>query len=237
MKPQPELLTATLLAPEQQTEPEARVRDVLFYSGTPILRYDMWNDEEYLLSFSTDPKDVRLNRLNAGAPVFKDHVPSVDSTIGKTSNARITNGKAYATLEFSAREDLDGFWQDVQAGIIRAVSMGVAMDSLEDITPKKKGAMKHLMARGWEPFEISVVPLGADPKAKFLAAQFMSEQHFARQAQQSPIPFPLVGAELLTQQPAQSQQEPSVHRSDARVKLALALNLNQRERNWKGAKA
>ena len=231
MKPQPELLTATLLAPETQTEPEARVRDVLFYSGAPIERYNWFKDEEYLLSFSTDPKDIRFDRLNGGAPVFKDHMPMVDSTIGRTSNARLVNGKAYATLTFSDREDLDGFWQDVQAGILNAVSMGVSIDELEDITPRSKGATKHYMARGWEPFEISVVPLGADPKARFLAAQFMSEQHFARKAKQQPIPYPLVQPAVLAAQqtPQKSAQ------NDARVKLALAINLHQRERSKKGA--
>lgn len=234
MKPEPLLLSATLLAPEEPAEPEARVRDVMFYSGSPIERYDFWTDEEYLLSFSMDPQDVRLDNLNGGAPVFKDHMPMVDSTIGKTSNARLTSKGAYATLTFSAREDLDGFWQDVQAGIINAVSMGVVIDTLEDITPKRRDAMKHYLARGWEPFEISVVPLGADPKARFLAAQYMSEQHFARKRERQTITTLKQFAEGRRAEFRQAlqitQQEPSV-RDEARVKLALAINRNQRERN------
>lgn len=235
--PQPELLTATLLAPESQTEPEARVRDVLFYSGEPVLRYNGWTDEEFLLSF--DMNSAKLDRLSAGAPVFKDHYPSVDSTIGKTSNARLKGGKAYATITFSTREDLDGFWHDVQAGIHEAVSMGVNIGELEDITPKKRDSMKHMLAHDWEPFEISVVPIGADPKARMLAAQFMSEQYFARKRERGVIKEVRQIAEERQSEFRQAlqitQQKPPAQ--NAQVQLALAINnLHQRrERIRKGA--
>lgn len=173
---QRELLQAELMAPA--TASEGRVREVRFYSGAIVPRYDWFKDEEYELQFSLDPKDVKLDRLNAGAPVFKDHAAYLDNTVGITSNARIEGKAAFATLKFSEREELDGMWQDIQAGIINSVSMGVAIETLEDVTPKKKGALRRVLARGWQPFEISLVPIGADPKARFLAAQFMSDRHF-----------------------------------------------------------
>ena len=88
--------------------------------------------------------------------------------IGVIQAASKTNRGYVATLRFSNREDVAGIRQDIADGILRNVSMGVSIQALE-LVSKPEEKRKHYMATAWKPFEISVVPIGADPGAKFLS--------------------------------------------------------------------
>lgn len=159
-------------------EPKARTADMLWYSGAAVSRYDWMRDEEYVLQFSMDPKHVRLDRLNNGAPLLNSHSDfRLSDVIGTIENARIENGKGYATARFSERDDVTPIWNDVQAGILQNVSMGVQIYNREDVTPKGQ-KMRHYLAVDWEPLEISAVPIGADPNAGFLSAGFCTRAEY-----------------------------------------------------------
>src|SRR5690606_32997792 len=58
-------------------------------------------------------------------------------------------------------------WRDIQAGHIRAVSIGYQVHRF-DIS-KPDGGRELWRAVDWTPFEISAVPVGADPAAGFRA--------------------------------------------------------------------
>lgn len=165
-----ELLLAEF-APQAKPEQGGRRKDLVFYSGAEIDRYDFWTGEEYTLQFSLKKGDFRFERL-ANAPLLKDHWPSVDSQVGHIEDARIEDGVAMATAVFADTEDVTPLWEKVAGGHIRNVSMGVAIDELKLLNEnRKKGEKKRFLAIGWEPREISVVPLGADPKASFVFSQ------------------------------------------------------------------
>ena len=163
------MLRAEILAPAEKTVD--RTRDVVFYSGAKIQRMDFWSGARWWLKFSMEPDDMDLDRLNAGAPVLNSHSAfSLDDQIGVVERGWVEDGKAKATLRFSERDEVEPIWQDIQAGIIRNVSMGVKIDQLKEVTPK--GAKeKEFLALGWTPGEISVVSMNADPGAQFLSAQ------------------------------------------------------------------
>lgn len=72
----------------------------------------------------------------------------------------------------SERADVEPIWRDIQAGHIRAVSIGYQVDRF-DIS-KPDGGRELWSAVDWTPFEISAVPVGADPAAGFRAK---GEQH------------------------------------------------------------
>jgi hypothetical protein len=136
----------------------ARVRRTPFF-GDPF-------DEELAM----DPRAVRLDRLNAGAPLLKVHDASVlDSVIGSVvpGSARIENGRGVARVRFSDRTEVEPLWKDVEAGHIRAVSIGYQVHRFE--VTKQAGAPELWRAVDWTPFEISAVPIGADPAAGFRA--------------------------------------------------------------------
>lgn len=162
-----QLLVAQFAA-EKPVEQSGRRKDFVFYSGAEIRRYDFWNDKEFTIQFSMKPSDVRLNVLD-GAPLLKDHRMAVDSVVGHVENPRIENGKAIGTAVFADADHVTPVWEMVDGGHIKDVSMGVAIDNLELISKPKE--MDRYMAFGWEPYEISVVPDGADPAANFLMSR------------------------------------------------------------------
>ena len=152
---------------------ETRTVDVLFYSGAAVERFDWWTGEEYLLQF--DMAGARLDRLNAGAPFLKDHWPSVDNTLGRSTKAWVENGSAFASFKLSNTPDVDLVWQKIQNGTLSDVSMGVQIHDIETMEAKKKGEKKLRIARDWEPHEVSVVSIGADQNAGFLSAGSRAE--------------------------------------------------------------
>ena len=165
-----EILYAQLAAAPKVEETAPRTRDLVFYSGASVERFDYMRWEIYTLRFSLDPKDVKLDRLNGKAPLLNSHQSyDLSSQIGVVERAWLDGSAAKATVRFSTDPAVDRIWNDVQDGIICNISMGVNCGDLEDVT--LKGAkQKTYLARGWEPQEISVVPVGADPGAAFLSA-------------------------------------------------------------------
>jgi hypothetical protein len=156
--------------------PGKRKRDVLFYSGAKVERVDMWSGDVYDLSFAMDGGD--LTQL-AGRPVLNGHQQEeVEYVLGVVENPRRTRRGYEATLRFSDREDVAPVWQDIEGGILTSVSMGVQiveMTQAPDSTVKRP----HLLASKWKPFEISIVPIGADPGAKFLSASLSAAKRIS----------------------------------------------------------
>jgi hypothetical protein len=156
--------------------PGKRKRDVLFYSGAKVERVDMWSGDMYDLSFAMDGGDV--TQL-AGKPVLNGHQQEeVEYVLGVVENPRRTRRGYEATLRFSDRQDVAPVWQDIEDGILTSVSMGVQiveMTQAPDSTVKRP----HLLASKWKPFEISIVPIGADPGAKFLSASLSAAKRIS----------------------------------------------------------
>ena len=140
--------------------------DVTFTSDAPVRRYDFRNDEEYdeVLSFEGD--HVKLNRLNAGAPVLNNHSrQGLSSQIGVVERAWVEDGRGGATIRLSRRPEVAGIVQDVKDGIIKNISIGYEVRSVIR-EEKEKGQRPVYRAIDWEPFEISLVPVPADPTAQ-----------------------------------------------------------------------
>jgi ribosomal protein S8E len=151
------------LAPADRDD---RTATLTWYTGAAVRRYDARGPFE--MRFSMAPGAVRMGRLASGsAPLLNSHRDfAVDDVIGVITRAWIENGQGKAAVRFSKRADVDPIWQDVQDGILRNASMGVAIHAVEDVTPQG-AAMRQVLVTDWEPEEISLVPVGADPGAGF----------------------------------------------------------------------
>jgi len=152
---------------EEKRQTKPRRREVLFYSGATVDRFDFWSGESWRLRFDMDSAD--LLTLQAGsAPVLDGHkLDESEYVLGIVENARRAEDGFRATLRFSNRADVNGIWQDIEDGILRSVSMGVQIGEL--VIESRPGAeIKEYLARKWKPYEISIVPIGADPGAKIL---------------------------------------------------------------------
>ena len=100
---------------------------------------------------------------SAGAPFLKVHeIDTLDAVIGSIvpGSARIENGRGIAQMRISERADVEPIWRDIQAGHIRAVSIGYQVHRFE--ISKPEAARELWRAVDWTPFEVSAVPVGAD---------------------------------------------------------------------------
>lgn len=162
----PAMRRAAELAPNS-ADRETRTIDVVWSTGARVRRQPYLGDP-YDEDLSLDPKHVRLERLNNGAPFLKVHeTGELNAVIGSVvpDSARIENGLGIATIRLSEREDVEPIWRDIVAGHIRAVSIGYQVHRYE--VNKPEGTREVWRAVDWTPFEISAVPVGADPAAGF----------------------------------------------------------------------
>ena len=162
----PALRRMAELAPGS-VDSDARTVEVVWSTGARVRRVPFFGDA-YDEELSLDPAHVRLERLNAGAPFLRVHeLTELDAVIGSVApdSARIENGRGIATVRLSEREDVEAIWRDIQAGHIRAVSIGYQVHRYE--VSKPEGGRELWRAVDWTPFEISAVPVGADPAAGF----------------------------------------------------------------------
>jgi hypothetical protein len=172
MRPQrdlslPMLRAQVSIAPETLNE-ETRTVEVRFYSGASVQRFPFF-DDPYELAFDIDPKAVRLDRFNAGAPLVDNHRafgPVGDVVLGVVEKAWMAEDGGHATVKIAAdRPDIVTRLKD---GILRNFSMGAVIHQLKDIT-EKGDPQRRLLAIDWEPHELSIVPVPADPGAQALA--------------------------------------------------------------------
>jgi hypothetical protein len=147
----------------QQADREKRTIPLTWYSGETVLRHG-W-DGNYNLTFSMDPAHVQLGRLNTSGQLLDSHSDyRLRDILGVVERAWIEGGKGKAIVRFSERDEVTPIWNDVQAGIIRNASMGVAIYKLKDVTAKDE-ATKSYLAISWEPSEVSLVAVPADSGA------------------------------------------------------------------------
>jgi len=154
----------------ETADAEARRIEVVWSTGAMVRRRDWLTGKRYDESLSLESSHVDLSRLNGGAPLLNSHGAfDLDKVIGVVENAWIdeTSGEGRAQVRFSERDGVTAIWNDVEAGILRNISVGYQVRSYE-IT-EEDGKPPLWRAVDWQPMELSAVPVGADPHAGFRA--------------------------------------------------------------------
>ena len=154
-------------------DPEKRTVELVFSTGADVARYDWETGSRFLERLSLDPKHIRLDRLNHGAPLLNAHSAyALADQIGivEEGTAVLGKGEARATVRFSKRSDVEPIFRDVQDGIIRNVSVGYRVHRFEQQN-KEQNELPVRLATDWEPYEISMVPMGADAGARVRASK------------------------------------------------------------------
>lgn len=147
---------------------EKRTVELIFSTGAAVTRSDFWTGKRWVEKLSMKPEHVRLGRLNDGASVLDAHSAySITNILGvvEPGTARIQGGKGLLTARFSERESLRETWQDIKSGIVRHVSVGYQIHKMEE----DAGSDNKLPVRtavDWEPYEVSMVPMPADPGSR-----------------------------------------------------------------------
>lgn len=139
---------------------EDRTIEVVFSTGAKGKR-GFW--VEYFEELSIKKSDIRLERLNQGAPVLNNHSRSrgLEGIIGVVEKAWVRNKEGIAKIRFSERDEVQGIIRDIQSGVIRNVSVGYVVHKYEDVS-KKNDEIPTYRAVDWEPMEISFVDIPFD---------------------------------------------------------------------------
>lgn len=147
---------------------ERRVVQLTFATSAAVTRRDYRLGTLYQEVLSMDPAHVRLDRLNAGAPLLDSHsAGSVGNVLGavQPGTARIAHHVGEAEVRFSKRAAVEAVWQDVVDKILRAISVGYNVYRYTE-APGRDGGLPTRTAVDWEPFELSLVPMPADIGAR-----------------------------------------------------------------------
>lgn len=142
---------------------EARTVEVVWSTGAKGKR-GYYNP--YFEELSMQKKHVRLDRLNAGAPVLNNHSSyDLSDNIGVVERAWIKDKQGYAKLRLSGRPEVSGIVKDIEDGIIRNISVGYKVHEYTDVS-KKGDEIPTMRATDWEPMEISFVNMPFDKDAQ-----------------------------------------------------------------------
>lgn len=141
-----------------------RTVELIWTTGVRVRRSTFF-DGDYMEELSTDPAHVRLDRLNAGAPLLDSHnCYSLRSIVGVVERAWMENGEGRAIVRFSDRDDVADIVADVKSGVIRNISVGYRIHAYE--VDESTDKLPTYRAIDWEPTEISLVSIPADVGAQ-----------------------------------------------------------------------
>lgn len=149
----------------------ANTIDVIFTTGATVRRYS-WVDGPYDEVLACQPDNVRLDRLNSGAPFLNTHdAYDLSKVLGSVvrGSAKMQNGLGVAKIQLS-RADVDApIIQKIRDGVISNISAGYRVHRVVK-TEADDGAVPTWDVVDWEPYELSAVPMPADAGAQIRSA-------------------------------------------------------------------
>lgn len=137
--------------------------DVIWTTGATVRRVS-WMDGEFDEELVVDARSVRLDRLNSGAPFLDTHSRfALENVLGSVvrGTARLEGGKGYATIKLSTADDARDRVARIIEGTVSNVSVGYRIHAVEK--KERDGQVTLHRVIDWEPWEISAVPVPADP--------------------------------------------------------------------------
>ena len=145
-----------------QVDADNRTVELSFSSETP---YGRWFGDEILCH---DEECINLDRFNDGlGTVLFNH--DRDAVVGHIEKVWIENNRGKALVRFDEDEQSDAIFKKVQSGTLQGVSVGYAINRYEvledDSTTSTNGRFTGpaYIITDWEPLEISIVSVPADP--------------------------------------------------------------------------
>jgi HK97 family phage prohead protease len=143
------------------------LHEAVVATATPVLRRDGWRPDnspgpwfEVLL-----PSTADLSRL-AGGPILLDHQMRSDLQVGVVEAAAVRDNAVIAQLRFGSDPRARQIEKDVTERTRRQVSVGYQVAGWSR-SSDKAADIPTFTATDWAIYEVSVVPVGADPQARF----------------------------------------------------------------------
>jgi HK97 family phage major capsid protein/HK97 family phage prohead protease len=201
---------------------------------------DRWFGEEIL---DHEPNSVRLQRFNDGANVLFNH--RMDDVIGVIEKAWIEDKRLMAEIRIAKSTRGDEIAGLIEDGILRNVSVGYR---IHEVLQKPK--TEQYRAVDWEPYELSIVTVPADPSVGIGRALDAEEREVLVRAPEVSTPpkgtshrsttmtvkvepNAPAGETAEQDQPKLSATEAETRRRKAIVNLCKANRIDERvERQW-----
>ena len=145
---------------------EGRSVELSFSSEQPVMRYDWLNDEEYGEILDHSEGAPSLERLRSVGVVLFNH-DSRTLPVARIERVWLDGAarKGRARITFDGDEEAERVFRKVKSGFLRGVSVGYKVSEWERIA---RGVTQNgvtgpaMIARKWEPLEISIVTVPAD---------------------------------------------------------------------------
>lgn len=139
----------------QAINEDERTVDLAFSSEMPVSR---WFGDEIL---DHSPESVRLERMQDGAAVLVGHNP--DDHVGVVESVSIDEDRTgRVRVRFGRGERANEIFNDVLDGIRKHVSVGYQIHNAT-VEERGKDELDIVRVTDWEPFEVSIVSIPADP--------------------------------------------------------------------------
>lgn len=155
-------LTRAAMADASVIDETSRSLRLSFSSEIAYLRASFF-DEPWIEILGHDDGECDLSRINSGsAPLLWGHdAGDRENNVGVIERAWIENGKGYADVRFSARQDVADLFNDVRDGIVTNVSVGYQIRERTLVKQNNEGPDEYRVT-SWLPMEISLVSVPAD---------------------------------------------------------------------------
>jgi hypothetical protein len=160
---------------------EARTCELVWTTGAPVLRGGFFSDP-YWEELSLDPQHVRMGRLTSGAaPMLNSHRSGdISDILGVVLSATLGKAEGRAKVKFDSGPEGSDAMRRVGEGTLRNVSVGYLTFKMRQVETKD-AKVPTFRAIDWEPFEISLLPIGADAGAVTRSAGGMSPCEFIQE--------------------------------------------------------
>ena len=145
-----------------------RTFSAVLSTDTPVARRDYDGEFFEVLSHAKDAIDLS----RAPLPLLESHDQRT-LPIGIVDNVRIVDGKLRGDVRFGQSQRAQEIAADVEAGIIRNLSVGY---SIEKTVEKVDGKKRTVTATRWSPHEASAVAIPADTGAGFGRSMRMGDE-------------------------------------------------------------
>ncbi|MDM8344148.1 Mu-like prophage major head subunit gpT family protein [Pseudochrobactrum sp. sp1633] len=162
---QPEMLTRAA-AVTGSLNVEDRTVQVVFASEQPVRRYS-WDEGHYDEILLCGRDNLDLSRADNMSLLDSHGAYSLDDRLGTVlpNSIKFELGQVTATVKLSRRAKAEELLQDLKDGHALPISVGYKILTTERTEPQQ-GSIATVTATRWQPMEISVVPVPADPTAK-----------------------------------------------------------------------
>lgn len=222
---------------------ERRTVQLTWTTGARVRRGGFFTDP-FDEELSLDPKHVRMKRLKSGgAPLLNTHNQfDLADVIGVVETAELEAKRGTAVVRFDRGDAGEDAFRKVSDGILRNVSVGYRVHKMEKVDDGDEGKNKVPVWRAvdWEPFELSMVPIGADAGAMTRGArteiatntcEFIEERTMDPEETPTPTPTPAESpASTATRSALSARVEQAKALAAAREAAAEDARVNERTR-------